>query len=82
MGRRLSGLDLCVLEGVSDCIVDNNLIPAVVGDGVVEQLRRSGIQFLVVFSGDLGGHLLEHLAGLGAQITRWVAPAGTTKVVP
>src|SRR5882672_735537 len=55
-----------VLEGVSDRILDNDLIPAVVRDGVVEQLRRFWVQFLAVFLGDLGGHLLEHLAGLGA----------------
>src|SRR6266436_1983751 len=57
-----------VLEGVSDRILDDDLIPAVVRDGVVEQLRRSWIQFLVVFIGDISGYLLEHLVGLGAQI--------------
>ena len=53
---------------MSDGILDDDLVAAVVGDGVVEQLGRSGIQFLVVFTGDLGGHLLEHLAGLSVQI--------------
>jgi len=57
-----------VLEGRSDCILDNDVVPAVVRDGVVEQLRRPWIQFLVVFIGDISSHLLEHLAGLGAQI--------------
>ena len=53
---------------MSDRILDDDLIPAVVRDGVVEQLRRSWIQFLVVFIGDISGYLLEHLVGLGAQI--------------
>lgn len=53
---------------MSDRILDNDLIPAVVRDGVVEQLRRPWIQFLVVFIGDFSSHLLEHLVGLGTQI--------------
>src|SRR6266852_4211273 len=43
IGRRLSRLDCYVLDRVSDSILDDDLIPAVVGDGVVEQLRRSWV---------------------------------------
>ena len=40
---RTYGFDQYVLESVSDSILDDDLIPAVVGDGVVEQLRRSWV---------------------------------------
>ena len=36
-------LDCYVLEGVNDRILDHHVIPAVVGDGVVKQLRRSRV---------------------------------------
>ena len=51
-----------------DGILNDDLIAAVVGDGVVKELRRFGIQFPVVFIGDFGAHLLERLDGLGVQI--------------
>ena len=38
--RLLRRLDCHVLEGVRHGILDNNFVPAVVGDGVVEKLRR------------------------------------------
>ena len=53
---------------MGDSILDDDLIAAMVGDGVVEQLRRCGVQCLVVFIGDIGSHLSEQLAGLGIQI--------------
>jgi hypothetical protein len=43
MCRRLDLLDRYVLDGRGDSILDDDLIPAVVGDGVVEQLRRAWV---------------------------------------
>ena len=40
---RLRGLDGCVLEGVSDGILDDDFVAAVVGYGVVEELRGARI---------------------------------------
>lgn len=37
---RAYGRHCYVLEGVNDRILDHHAIPAVVGDGVIEQLRR------------------------------------------
>jgi hypothetical protein len=41
--RRLRRLDRYVLEGVCDGILDDDLVAAVVGDGIVEELRGAGV---------------------------------------
>ena len=40
---RLVRFDGYVLEGVCDGVFDDNLVAAVVGDAVVQQLRRLGV---------------------------------------
>src|SRR5260221_14074926 len=66
--RRLSPLDRHVLKSVIDNILDGGFFPAVVGDVVVEQLRRPRVLFLVVFVGDIGGHLFRYFFGLGGPV--------------
>lgn len=53
---------------MGDGVFGGDGVAAVLGDGVVEQLRRVGIELVVVFRGDLGGEIMEGFAGFCVEI--------------